>query len=120
VFDNKRILIVDDEMGMRETIQDVLRDIGYKVDTAEHGIKALSLMKKNKYDIAILDIVMPKMDGVSLFKQIKEDFSDTKVIMMTGFGGDHPIVMKANEIEDTILLIKPYHVNELIDTVKAL
>jgi len=80
-----RILIVDDEADTCENLSDILTDIGYRVDTAQDGFAALELVKQNHYDIALLDLRMPGMDGLELYRRIREISAGTVAIVVTAY-----------------------------------
>lgn len=79
-----RILIIDDEKSIRETMGLFLTREGYAVDAAETALQALDLIGANDYDIVITDIVMPKMSGVEFLEQIHQSLRDVPILMMTG------------------------------------
>ena len=66
-----RILVVEDDLFLRELYSDTLSGEGYKIETAEDGQVALEKMKAGGYDLVLLDIIMPKMDGLSVMKQLQ-------------------------------------------------
>lgn len=68
-----KILIVDDEQKIREVIREYSEFNGYKVEEAADGMEAVSLCRLNDYDLIIMDIMMPKLDGYSACKEIKKD-----------------------------------------------
>jgi CheY-like chemotaxis protein len=70
-MDQQRILVVEDDLFLRELYVDTLSGEGYKVESAEDGEAALGKMKTGGYDIVLLDIIMPKMDGLSVMKQMQ-------------------------------------------------
>jgi two-component system, NtrC family, nitrogen regulation response regulator NtrX len=80
-----RILVVDDEKSIRNTLRDILEYEKYGVDDAADGIEGLRMVKENKYDAILCDIKMPKMDGIELLNQIFA-ITDTPVIMISGHG----------------------------------
>ena len=82
-----RILVVDDEPAMLATAQAILEEIGYEVELAENGLKGLEIYKENKdmFDLVILDMVMPKMNGRDCFTEMKKINQDVKVILTSGF-----------------------------------
>jgi len=80
-----RILVVDDSEGFCRSTADILKMRDYEVATAYDGFKALELVKRDGFDLVLMDIKMPIMDGVETFKKIKEMVPDTSVIMMTGY-----------------------------------
>ena len=81
------VLIVEDEAVMRELIGYAFKDIGFKVFEAEDGQEALEVFEENKIDIIILDVMMPKLDGWSVCRRIREK-SDVAIIMLTSRDDD--------------------------------
>jgi len=79
------ILVVDDDQGMRDFMEILLMREGYEVNVAPGGREALQLCKKNRYDVVITDLKMPKMSGIDLLKEIKESAPETMVIVLTAF-----------------------------------
>ena len=77
------ILVVDDEPDIRDNLRDILTDLGYDVDTAADGAEALDLVGKKHYDVALLDLRMPGMDGLELYRRIKELRADTVAMIVT-------------------------------------
>jgi len=80
-----RVLIVDDEKVMRDSLAEWLELDNFKVETAENGMEALKKIEAEPPDVLVVDIKMPGMDGVTLLKKIKERDQDLPVIMMTAF-----------------------------------
>jgi len=81
-----KILIVDDETIVRESLRDWMSDVGHQVLTAENGHQALEIIEKEKPAIAIVDLVMPGMDGIELLKRAKEISPNIEVIIITAYG----------------------------------
>jgi DNA-binding NtrC family response regulator len=81
-----RILVVDDERNIRNNLGMVLESQGYKVDTASNGEEALALVKGGLYDIAFVDLQMPKMDGLALLRSLRGLRPKMPVIMLTAYG----------------------------------
>jgi two-component system, NtrC family, response regulator HydG len=79
------ILVVDDEVDTCRNLSDILTDLGYHVDVAHDGPTALELVKKKAYDIALLDLRMPGMDGLKLYRQIKKLQASTVAIVVTAY-----------------------------------
>ncbi len=102
----EKILLVDDEEGIRKVLSISLMDIGYQVFTAQDGKEALSVFKKHAPPIVLTDIKMPKMDGVDLLQEIKATSPDTEVIMLTGHG-DMDLAIKCLKLEATDFITKP-------------
>lgn len=79
----KRILVADDEESIRWVLSRALKKKGFNVDLAEDGKQALSLFRSNRYDLAVLDIKMPGLQGLELLKQVQTEYPDTLVVIMT-------------------------------------
>ena len=80
------VLIVDDEKEICDLLQDFLTQEGYQVSTATNGMEAISLGTQNRFDLALLDIKMPGMDGIEAFCELKKVKKDMEVIILTGYG----------------------------------
>jgi two-component system response regulator HydG len=82
-----QLLIVDDEVDACQNLSDILTDMGFNVDIAHDGPSALDLVRDKTYDVALLDLKMPGMDGVELYKRIKAVSAGTVAIVVTAFAG---------------------------------
>jgi len=80
----KKILIVDDDLRIREMLYNLLSKKGYKVLTAPSGEEALNMTRQEKPDLVLLDIKMPKMDGIETLRKIRDFDSGIKIVMLTG------------------------------------
>ncbi len=80
------ILVVDDEEHIRLLFKEELEDEGYKVDLASNGVEALERLKRSAYDIVVLDIKMPGMDGIQTMGEIKKINKDLPVILCSAYG----------------------------------
>lgn len=114
----KKILIVDDEFEMRQLLRIYLLQESYLVSEAEDGRTALEKMKKDDYDLIILDVMMPLLDGWETLKLIRE-ISEVPVIMLTAKGSVQDKVMGLTIGADDYL-VKPFEEDELMARVKAL
>jgi DNA-binding NtrC family response regulator len=85
VKDKASILLVDDEAGALETLRDVLTDLGYQVEVAADDLKAVEKARSQAFNTILMDIKMPKLNGVEAYKAIKRHKPETAVIMMTGY-----------------------------------
>ena len=103
---NETILIVDDEEDLCEVLGLSLSDLGYKVFTAKDGEDALRVFKEVKPSIVLTDIRMPSMDGIELLEKVKQEDSDTEVIMITGHG-DINLAIQSLKHEATDFITKP-------------
>ena len=81
-----KILVIDDERSIRNTLKDILEYEKFEVDLAEDGIEGIELAKKNKYDVILCDIKMPRMDGIDVLEAIMNDNPDNTVVMISGHG----------------------------------
>ena len=81
-----KILIVDDETPIRRTLRDILEFEGYEVDEAVDGLDCVAKVQKEKYDVVIMDIKMPKMDGIEALERLQILSPETPVIMVSGHG----------------------------------
>jgi CheY-like chemotaxis protein len=79
------ILVVDDEADTCRNLSDILTDLGYQVDTALNGYEALELARKKAYDIALLDLKMPGMDGLTLYRELRKLRSSTVAIVVSAY-----------------------------------
>ena len=102
----QKILLVDDEEGIRKVLDISLSDIGYKVFPAETGKEALDIFRKMRPPIVLTDIKMPGMDGIELLQKIKEESPDTEVIMITGHG-DMELAIRSLKFDATDFITKP-------------
>ncbi len=83
--EKSRILVIDDEKRMCDSIKVLLSNIGYEVDTAENGRTGIDRLKSNQYGLVITDLMMPELDGFAVMKYIKENCANTLVIVITGY-----------------------------------
>jgi signal transduction histidine kinase len=102
----QKILLVDDEEGIRKVLDISLSDSGFKVFTAETGKEALDIFRKMRPPIVLTDIKMPGMDGIELLQKIKEKSPDTEVIMITGHG-DMELAIRSLKLDATDFITKP-------------
>lgn len=109
---NAKILIVDDELIIRESLKGWLERDGYEIMTAASGEEALELLKTNRFDILLVDIQMDGMSGIDVLKLVKEHYPDIDVIMITAFGSI-PSSVQAMKIGAYDYLLKPFDPEEL-------
>jgi CheY-like chemotaxis protein len=89
-FAAARILVVDDDAGVRQVMCSMLRPAGYEVEVAENGREAIELLRERAFDLVITDLVMPEQEGIETIKQLRRDFPSVKIIAISGaFGGDY-------------------------------
>lgn len=115
----KSILVLDDEKGFREEIGEFLKEEGYSVYTAGLPSEALKIIRNNDIDIAIFDIRMPEMDGLTFLNQIKREYQEIEIIMMTGYG-DMGNVITAMRYGAVDFLKKPFKLTEIKKTLSRI
>lgn len=114
-----KILLVEDEKELSSAVKKVLQLNNYDVSCAYDGVEALDMLEYHSYDVVVLDVMMPKLDGITVVKTLRQNKNNTPVILLTA----------KSEIEDKVngleagaddYLCKPFSVKELIARVKAL
>jgi two-component system response regulator PilR (NtrC family) len=112
-----KILVVDDEESIRRTISMTLEHAGYLVDTAENGEQAIEKAEENFYNLALIDIRLPDMEGTELLTALKETTPKMVKIILTGYPGLQNAVTAINKGVDAYL-IKPVNADELLQLVQ--
>lgn len=112
-----RLLVVDDEQKIREVIREYAEFNGYEVEEAEDGMAAIGLCKLNDYDIIIMDIMMPKLDGFSTCKEIKK-LKNIPIIMLSARGEEYDKLF-GFELGIDDYVVKPFSPKELMARVNA-
>jgi len=112
-----RILVIDDEQSIRNSLKEVLEYEKYEVDLATEGREALEMFEKNQYDVVLCDIKMPKMDGVEVLEEIYRQTTDIPIIMISGHGNIDTAVesIKKGAYD---FIEKPLDLNRLLITIK--
>ncbi len=111
-----RILVVDDNESIRKTFATILKDKGYLVDTAENGKEAIEKSNVNFYNLALIDIKLPDMEGTQLLTLIKDTSPKMVKIIVTGFPALKNAVEAVNKGADGYIL-KPVNVDNLLATI---
>ncbi len=116
-MDRFRVLLVDDE---EELVTALVERLGFRsidADYALGGLEALEKMKTGKFDVVVLDLKLPGMDGVAVLKSIKKEYPQVPVLMITGHGSvADPVETRPEEAYD--FLPKPIDIEDLIDKMK--
>ena len=113
----ERILVVDDEAGIREIIREYFTPEGFVVDQAPDGLEALKLFKKSRYSLVILDIMMPKADGWTVCREIRKT-SQVPIIMLSARGEEYDKLF-GFELGVDDYMVKPFSPRELLARSKA-
>lgn len=117
----QKILIVDDDMGMRMLLSKFLQRQGFETIIAEDGLEGVEIAKKTHPDLIILDVVMPRMDGITAARLIKfyKPLSAVPIIFLTAKDADKEIEL-AQETRADVYITKPFDVHKVIEVVEDL
>lgn len=108
----KKVLVVDDQYGIRILLYEVLGKEGYSTFQAANGKQALEIVRKESPHLVILDMKIPGMDGIEILKQIKKIDENIKVIMMTAYG-ELDMIKEATQLGALTHFTKPFDIDEL-------
>lgn len=114
-----KLLLVEDEIKLNEALAVLISRAGYKVDTAFDGMTAWDKIRQNTYDVIVLDRMLPRLDGLSLLKEIRKDKNTTPVIFLTAKDAPEERVAGLEAGADDYL-IKPFFTEELIARIRVL
>lgn len=117
-MDDKRILIADDEEGIRDMVKEYVSLDGFTVDEAADGEEALAMLANNNYDLLLLDVMMPKLNGWKVLSALRET-SNIPVIMLTARGEEYDKLF-GFELGADDYMIKPFSPKELLARMKAI
>ena len=112
-----RILVADDEEALRTVLSSELEGEGYSVMSAADGQEAITQLQKNEFDLILLDIKMPNVDGFEVLKYAKDKSPKTKVVMLTGFA-DLKNAIESKKLGAEDFISKPYDLVDLLTTVE--
>lgn len=112
-----RILLTDDEAHFLDSLSKVLRNRKFAVEVARNGREALDILSREKFDVIVLDVRMPVMDGLAALREIRRADSITPVLLLTGHA-DLACVTEAMKSGGTDYLLKPCSVGELISAIE--
>lgn len=112
-----KILIIDDERAIRNSLGEILSDEGYKVDTAEDGVQGLEMAGKEHYDVIFCDIKMPGADGLEVLEKLRAEGSDSQIVMISGHGDIETAVdcIRKGAFD---FIQKPLDLNRILITIK--
>lgn len=111
-MDKHKVLIVDDQNGIRILLMEVFSSEGYETYQAANGKIALEIVKTNEPDLVLLDMKIPGMDGLEILKHIKQMNPDIKVIMMTAYG-ELDMIKEATDLGALMHFTKPFDIDEM-------
>lgn len=107
-----RVIVVDDEPGMREFLEIMLQKDGYYVQTSGDGRNAIDIIEKENFDLAIIDVQMPSMNGLDLLRRMSDTSPDTTVVMVTAFAS-HESAIEAMKLGAYDYITKPFKIDEI-------
>jgi DNA-binding NtrC family response regulator len=110
------VLIVDDEADACANLRDILTDLGYRADTASNGQEAIEFVGRLAYDVTLLDLKMPGMDGVTAYRKIKRLCPETVAIVVSAFSGSE-LAETAIQEGASRVIAKPVDVPQLLDAI---
>jgi len=116
------ILLIDDMAGVRRAISGMLKRAGFAVTTAEDGVKGLEMLRSQRFDLVITDMLMPALDGSELLFQLADMSSRPKVIAISGGGAgvSADVALKTGRFKADAFLEKPFEAEALLSTVQRL
>lgn len=109
----RRVMIIDDEEGIRQDLALILEDEGYETESASNGFSALATLADQSFDIVITDLMLPDMDGMEILRKVKRDCPGTVVVMITGHGSEEKAVEAMKSGADDYLP-KPFDPDEML------
>lgn len=107
-----RVIVVDDEPGMREFLEIMLQKDGYLVQTSGDGRNAIDIIEKENFDLAIIDVQMPSMNGLDLLRRMSDTSPETTVVMVTAFAS-HESAIEAMKLGAYDYITKPFKIDEI-------
>jgi DNA-binding NtrC family response regulator len=113
-----RILVVDDDLNIRKSMEAILSEEGYDVDLAADGKEAIRKSESTTYNVALIDIRLPDMDGVELLTRMKDTVPRTRKIIITGYPSVQNAIEAVNRKADAYL-VKPVDVEKLLATIET-
>lgn len=108
----KKILVVDDQYGIRVLLCEILQKDGYQMHEAANGVQALKIVEEEQPDLVLLDMKIPGMDGLEILKRIKEENAHVNVIMMTAYG-ELNLINEAMNLGAITHFAKPFDIDDI-------
>jgi two-component system NtrC family response regulator len=115
--ENARILVVDDDENIRKVLTTILEDEGYAVEAVENGKKAIEKSKRGFYNLALIDIRLPDMEGIELLTKMKDTVPKMRKIIITGYPTLQNAIEAVNRGADAYIL-KPFDMEKVLQTIK--
>ncbi|GAE31278.1 MULTISPECIES: response regulator [Halalkalibacter] len=112
-----KILVVDDQYGIRVLLSEILQKDGYVMSDAANGAQALKLVEKDRPDLVLLDMKIPGMDGLEILRRIKEHDESIRVIMMTAYG-ELNLINEAMSLGAVTHFAKPFDIDDIREVIR--
>ncbi|MCX8153069.1 MAG: response regulator [Candidatus Bathyarchaeota archaeon] len=112
-----RILVIDDDENIRKVLKTILEDEGYIVDTAENAKEGIEKSEKSFYNIALIDVRLPDMEGIELLSKLRETKPKMRKIIITGYPTLQNAIAAVNKGADAYV-IKPFEVDKILETIR--
>ena len=112
-----RILIIDDDEDIRKVLKTMLEDEGYSADTAANGKEAIRKSYRKFYNLALIDVKLPDMEGIKLLKRIKDTVPKMRKIILTGYPSIQNAIEAVNQGADAYI-VKPFDMDKVLATIK--
>ncbi|MFH1402360.1 MAG: response regulator [Patescibacteria group bacterium] len=118
----KRILIIEDERMISRALEDTLKFEGFEIISAENGSDGLKLALAERPDLIVLDIVLPKMNGMDMLKRLKEneDCKDIPVLILSNLSGKEKIIEAFKKGVDEYMVKSDYQIQDVVDKIREL
>jgi DNA-binding response OmpR family regulator len=126
------VLVIDDEPEIRDSIQQVLGRRGFDVVTVDNGADGIESFNQRRADVVIVDIIMPRCDGIQVIRRIRSTHAGARIVAITGGGNFHPegyvpesamvdgLLILASQCGADAVLTKPFRRHQLVSTVQSL
>lgn len=115
--EHARILVVDDDESIREVLKAILEDEGYTVESMDTAKKAIQKTKRKIYNLALIDIRLPDMEGIELLTKMSDTTPKMRKIIITGYPTLHNAVEAVNKGADAYI-VKPFDMEKVLETIK--
>lgn len=114
---SKKLLIVDDQYGIRILLNEVFQKEGYQTFQASNGMQALTIVEEERPDLVLLDMKIPGMDGIEILRRLKEIDQTIEVFIMTAYG-ELDMIQQAKDLGARTHFAKPFDIDEIREAVK--
>lgn len=115
---NARIIIIDDDESIRKILSTILQEEGYTVDTADTGKEGIRKTNENCYNLALIDMKLPDIEGIDLLLKIKDTTPQMRKIIITGFPTIQNAMEAVNRRADAFIL-KPFEMEKVLQTIRG-